>query len=124
MRPKAKTKYFEQRALPIGDHAAIAEGQYYYYDTQCYVKLPQWAWKTLCGSHDLTHVYGQYNFYNGVEETAEAQYLINMAQYLTLSPRAQQKVDAILNNYGSVISINDYVGVIEKWKSLLKSGSG
>lgn len=89
-------------------------GRIYTYHGQDYLvnkegevgRIPYYVSVTLQGIERLTQAWGPYNFYNGFETTAEAEYLKKMFQYPMLTEVAQHKCEDILYTYGPWVKIN------------------
>ena len=79
---------------------------------------PKFIVNTLCG-WDIERNRGPFTFRNDFDETDEAQYLIQMLQYPTLTSAAQKKVNSILTRYADWIDrdkeVNDILRRYIKW---------
>lgn len=109
-----ESKYYKQHLFPIGQSVIgksnipvticriNGSGQE---DAKYYIKhdifgvqpVPRFMAHSLINQNRFTYWIGPYAFVNEFELTREGQYLIKMLEYPTLTPRAQQKVNDILN---------------------------
>lgn len=71
-----------------------------------YKKVPQWLYRAIVDEEAITYMYGPYVFFNGFEKTTEGKYVLAMAKHEVLTPKAKMKFDAILQNYGFWIRVD------------------
>lgn len=111
---KEETKYYHQHLFPLGQSVI---GKSNIPVTVCRIKnedsvnyyvkqevfgvqwVPEFMAQSLLGKNSFTFWIGPYAFVNGFEETVQGKYLIKMLEYPSLTERAQQKVNDILNIY-------------------------
>lgn len=125
---KDMTSYYKHSLLPLraGSYGTLFKHRNDYYIGQqgqtvfgsdVITKIYPGVAASLEGKNTVTDVYGPYVFINGFENTAEAKYLIKMLPYyFNMKPRAQEKVNNILDMYGYWIRIDTRIlEVMEVW---------
>ena len=121
---KPVTQHFNSHYIPVTIIAVLrlytSDGVYALLNTQTseWAKVPLFIANTWRDNHYIT-TRGPFVFHDGFAETEEAQYLLQMLQYSTLSTRAQQKVDTIRQKYADWITydteVRDYLRVHIGW---------
>ena len=76
--------------------------------TNEYAKVPLFIANEWRGNHFIT-TRGPFVFHDGFVETEEAQYLLKMLQYTTLTSRAERKVEDIRRQFSDWIGYDDEV---------------
>ena len=111
-----KTKYYKQRLMPLHTTSwgpilrgtEEASNKHYLVNKADEVaELPHWLWLLVEDKYAPSMRWGPYLFYNTFENTPEAQYLMEMFKHRVLTATAETKVRGILEQYKSLIHIND-----------------
>lgn len=98
----------------------MSNGEYALLNTQTneWAKVPLFVANEWRGNHYIT-TRGPFMFHDGFAETDEAQYLLQMLQYPTLSARAAKKVKDINQRYSDWITydteVREYLRRNIKW---------